>query len=89
MHTVYLGVTRLGICGAEHDAYIVVDRAYMPVVTGGMNTTLRDAARFGLMIRDRGRFNGHRGLEAITAFSGQVISQGARWEFDDLVEERF
>ncbi len=43
--------------GTEHDAYIAVDRAYMPVVTGGMNTTLRDAARFGMMIRDRGQFN--------------------------------
>jgi len=44
--------------GAEHDAYITVDRAYMPVATGGMNTTARDAARFGMMIRDKGKFNG-------------------------------
>lgn len=42
--------------GAEHDAFIAVDRAYMPVATGGFNATLRDAARFGMMIRDRGRF---------------------------------
>jgi hypothetical protein len=41
--------------GAEHDAFIAVDRAYMPVATGGMNTTLRDAARFGMMFRDGGR----------------------------------
>ena len=46
--------------GAEHDAYIAVDRAFMPVMTGGVNTTLRDAARFGMMIRDRGRFNGQQ-----------------------------
>ncbi|GIR39225.1 MAG: hypothetical protein CM15mP51_00050 [Porticoccaceae bacterium] len=39
----------------EHDAYFTVDRAFMPVVTGGMNSTLRDAARFALMIRDEGR----------------------------------
>jgi len=44
--------------GAEHDAYFAVDRAYMPVATGGMNSTLRDAARFGLMIRDRGQYQG-------------------------------
>jgi len=44
--------------GAEHDAYLAVDRAYMPVATGGMNSTLRDAARFGLMIRDRGQYRG-------------------------------
>lgn len=42
--------------GAEHDAFIIVDRAYMPVATGGMNTTLRDAAKFGMLIRDAGKF---------------------------------
>jgi len=42
--------------GAEHDAFIAVDRAYMPVATGGFNATLRDAARFSMMIRDRGKF---------------------------------
>jgi CubicO group peptidase (beta-lactamase class C family) len=51
--------------GAEHDAYILVDRAYMPVATGGMNTTLRDAARFGMMIRDRGSFAGQQVVPAV------------------------
>lgn len=46
--------------GAEHDAYIAVDRAFMPAVTGGMNSTTRDAARFGMMIRDRGQVNGEQ-----------------------------
>ena len=46
--------------GTEHDATIVVDRAYMPVVTGGMNSSLRDALRFGMMVRDRGHFNGQQ-----------------------------
>ena len=46
--------------GAEHDAFIIVDRAYMPVATGGMNSTLRDAAKFGMMIRDRGSFAGEQ-----------------------------
>ena len=50
--------------GAEHDAFIAVDRAYMPVVTGGMNTTLRDAARFGMMIRDRGQVRGEQIIPA-------------------------
>lgn len=50
--------------GAEHDAYLVVDRALMPVTTGGMNTTLRDAARFGMMIRDRGEFAGKQVIPA-------------------------
>ena len=50
--------------GTEHDAYLAVDRAYMPVTTGGMNTTLRDAARFGMMIRDRGEFYGRQIIPA-------------------------
>ena len=50
--------------GAEHDAIIAVDRAYMPAVTGGMNSTLRDAARFGMMIRDSGKFNGQQIIPA-------------------------
>lgn len=50
--------------GAEHDAYIAVDRALVPVATGGMNTTLRDAARFGMMIRDRGEFAGQQVIPA-------------------------
>jgi len=50
--------------GAEHDAFLVVDRALVPVATGGMNTTLRDAARFGMMIRDRGEFAGRQVIPA-------------------------
>lgn len=50
--------------GTEHDAYLVVDRALVPVATGGMNTTLRDAARFGMMIRDRGEFAGSQVIPA-------------------------
>jgi CubicO group peptidase (beta-lactamase class C family) len=41
--------------GAEHDALIVVDRALMPIATGGMTTSARDAALFGQMILNRGR----------------------------------
>ncbi|MEM9257171.1 MAG: serine hydrolase [Pseudomonadota bacterium] len=50
--------------GAEHDALMVVDRALMPVATAGMSSTLRDAARFGMMIRDRGEFAGQRVIPA-------------------------
>ncbi len=48
--------------GAEHDAYMAVDRAFMPVATGGMNSTAADAARFGMLIRDRGQFGGRQVL---------------------------
>ena len=44
--------------GAEHDATMTVDRAYMGVTTSTMNTTLRDAALFGKLILDRGKIDG-------------------------------
>ena len=44
--------------GAEHDATMAVDRAYMGVATMGMSTTLRDAALFGAMILNRGKVEG-------------------------------
>jgi CubicO group peptidase (beta-lactamase class C family) len=44
--------------GAEHDAYISVDRAYTAVATAGVNTTLRDAALFGQLILNRGAIDG-------------------------------
>lgn len=50
--------------GAEHDAAIIVDRALMPVATGGMLSTLRDAARFGQMVLQGGHFNGQQVLPA-------------------------
>ena len=50
--------------GAEHDALIAVDRAYMPVATGGMTTTVRDAALFGQMILNRGKVNNEQVIPA-------------------------
>ena len=44
--------------GAEHDATMTVDRAYMGVTTSTMNTSLRDAALFGKLISDRGKIDG-------------------------------
>ncbi len=44
--------------GAEHDAFITADRAYTGVATGGINSTLRDAALFGQLILNRGRIDG-------------------------------
>jgi hypothetical protein len=63
----YIADTIWSKLGTEHDAAIVVDRAYMPVATGGMNSTLRDAARFGMMMRDSGRFNGEQVVPAVWA----------------------
>ncbi|MCW3118264.1 MAG: putative 6-aminohexanoate-dimer hydrolase, partial [Chitinophagaceae bacterium] len=41
-----------------HDAYINADRSYTALATGGMNTTLRDAALFGTLILNRGKIDG-------------------------------
>jgi len=44
--------------GAEHDAYITVDTSGTEFAGGGLNTTLRDLARFGEMMRNGGRVGG-------------------------------
>ncbi|MBB1091295.1 serine hydrolase [Rhodopseudomonas palustris] len=46
--------------GAEEDAYFMVDSIGTASGGGGLNTTLRDLARFGEMIRNNGRFNGQQ-----------------------------
>jgi CubicO group peptidase (beta-lactamase class C family) len=46
--------------GAEQDAYFSVDSIGTPFAGGGLNTGLRDLARFGEMIRNGGTFNGEQ-----------------------------
>ena len=48
--------------GAEQDAYFRVDRIGTESGGGGLNTTLRDLARFGEMMRNDGRANGQQVL---------------------------
>jgi CubicO group peptidase (beta-lactamase class C family) len=50
--------------GAERDAEIIVDAAGFPAAEGGMCTTLRDLARFGLMHLQRGEIDGRRVVPA-------------------------
>jgi len=40
--------------GAEHDAFFTVDKAATAIASGGFNATLRDYARFGLMMQKNG-----------------------------------
>ncbi|MSP83609.1 MAG: class C beta-lactamase-related serine hydrolase [Alphaproteobacteria bacterium] len=49
-----------GPLGAEHDAYIGVDRIGTPRTAGGLCTSLRDLARFGQMMLERGVANGRQ-----------------------------
>jgi CubicO group peptidase (beta-lactamase class C family) len=44
--------------GAEHDAYLVIDSEGTEFAGGGFNSTVRDMARLGEMMRLGGRFNG-------------------------------
>jgi CubicO group peptidase (beta-lactamase class C family) len=46
--------------GAEQDAYISIDATGTPFAGGGMNTGLRDLARFGELVRNGGRHNGQQ-----------------------------
>lgn len=64
--------------GAEHDAFLAVDRALVPVATGGMNTSLRDAARFGMMIRDRGEYRGRHIIPARWVDATLDVSPGLK-----------
>jgi CubicO group peptidase (beta-lactamase class C family) len=50
--------------GAERDAEIIVDAAGFPAAEGGICTTLRDLARFGLMHLQRGEIGGRRVVPA-------------------------
>ena len=44
--------------GMEHDAYYMVDDTGMEVALGGLNASLRDYAKFGLLYLNRGFWNG-------------------------------
>ncbi|MBN1079783.1 serine hydrolase [Pseudomonas sp. 1079] len=46
--------------GAEQDAYLIVDEVGTAITGGGFNTSLRDLARFGEMMRLGGKFNGQQ-----------------------------
>lgn len=69
--------------GAEHEANITLDRAGSPRAAGGLSTTPRDLARFGMLIRDGG-------MGAVDAgylrdvFEGGSHEQWARGDFKDM-----
>ena len=50
--------------GAEHDAYILLDGAGSAQLEGGFASSLRDMARFGLMLGQGGLFNGRQVVPA-------------------------
>lgn len=65
--------------GAEQDAYFTVDSIGTEAGGGGLNTTLRDLARFGEVIRGNGRFNGKQIIPASVV--ADIRSGGDRGKF--------
>ncbi|MGD8349556.1 MAG: serine hydrolase [Gammaproteobacteria bacterium] len=61
--------------GAEHDAFFTVDRAATALADGGFNATLRDYARFGLMMQNDGRVDGS---EVVPASWVEACANGDR-----------
>ncbi|MBB5392468.1 serine hydrolase domain-containing protein [Herbaspirillum sp. SJZ130] len=81
--------------GAEQDAYMTVDSIGTPFAGGGLNTGLRDLARFAEMLRHNGRFNGQQILpEAAVAdirrggdkadFAKAGYAQLPGWSYRDM-----
>ncbi|MFJ2362423.1 serine hydrolase domain-containing protein [Pseudomonas sp. NPDC087697] len=81
--------------GAEQDAYFTVDSIGTPFAGGGLNSGLRDLARFGEMLRNDGQFNGqqilpkaviddirHGGDKAAFAKAGYGLLQG--WSYRNM-----
>ena len=46
--------------GMEHDAYYMLDRSGMEVALGGLNASLRDYAKFGLLYLNKGNWKGEQ-----------------------------
>jgi CubicO group peptidase (beta-lactamase class C family) len=65
--------------GAERDAEVIVDRSGFAIVEGGICTTLRDLARFGLMCLEDGQVLGEQVVPA--AWIARVCERD-----DELIE---
>ena len=79
---------------AEHDGVFTVDVSFAPVATGGFNSTLRDAARFGLMALGDGALGGTQiapkdWIEDTYAMSDADNKAGAASVNADPAHERF
>ena len=70
--------------GAEFDAYITVDQAGFALADGGMNATLRDMARLGQLMLNRGEAMGVQVVPA--AFIDDIFEQPGdpNWPYDSV-----
>ncbi|MDE0454089.1 MAG: serine hydrolase [Gammaproteobacteria bacterium] len=76
--------------GAEHDALITVDPGGHGFATAGFSATLRDFARFGLMLEQEGRLNGEQILPADWLLDVRAGDAGAlaAWQASEEAAKR-
>lgn len=66
--------------GAEHDAYITVDRDGASLPDGGICATLRDLGRFGQMILQEGQYNRQRIVPAAWIDQTRREGDNRQWQ---------
>jgi len=71
--------------GAEHDAYITIDRLGAPRCAGGVCATTRDLARIGQLILDKGSYSGREVVPE--AWVDDILTKGDRaaWNSGDFL----
>jgi len=72
--------------GTEFDAYVTVDRMGAPRTAGGICTSLRDLARFGDMVRNRGRTDGQQIVPEWWIDDIRTKGDPAAWKAGDLAK---
>lgn len=72
--------------GAEHGAYITVDRLGAPRCAGGVCTTTRDLARIGQLFVEGGRQGGRQVVPE--AWINDILAKGDRaaWDAGDMID---
>lgn len=70
--------------GAENDAYVTVDRRGAARTAGGICVTMRDLARFGDMVRERGYANGRQVIPG--TWIDDILTEGseAAWNKGEM-----
>jgi len=72
--------------GTEFDAYVTVDRMGAPRTAGGICTSLRDLARFGEMVKNRGRAHGAELVPAWWIDDIRTKGDPAAWAAGDMAK---
>jgi CubicO group peptidase (beta-lactamase class C family) len=83
-----------GPLGTDHDGVFNVDVAFSPIATGGFNSTLRDAARFGLLALGDGKLGDQQiapqaWMQDTYALTEEDLSAGAASIVSDPDNPRF